>query len=123
MIQESENSAAETNVSAQEQSIEHSPEQPQNNNPFIPNMPLPELEATWNMLAGFKQAVRNNTWAGDDVEAVAMGIRWVSNMEVQYRSRLDMARAEQRNAQKAARQAIHAAGGQIKENGNGEKPN
>jgi hypothetical protein len=67
-------------------------------------MGLPEIQATWDMLVQFKNAIRRNQhWAGDEVSAVAMGLQWVVNMESQYRGLLERSREQAKNETKTGR--------------------
>lgn len=85
-------------------------------NPFMPDIPTRELTATWEMLVQFKAAIRENQyWPGDKLEAVAMGLRMITQMEGQYRSQVEISRSRDKAAGQKARAAIHAQGGKINE--------
>lgn len=81
--------------------------------PFIPNMGLREVTATWEMLVNFKKAVLSVQWPGDTVQAVAMGLEMIRMMEGQYRVQVEMAREHAKNQEKKAREEIANAGGRI----------
>lgn len=69
------------------------PSKPQlDNEPTVPQMDLRQIEATWNMLVEFKQAIRETQWSGNKVQAVAMGLQMIVQMEQQSRGQLEAAR-------------------------------
>lgn len=81
--------------------------------PFVPHMPTKEIRATWEMLVAFKEAIRGAQWSGADVQAVAMGLTMVMQMESQYRSQFDLATKRDAEMSKRSREAIAAAGGAV----------
>jgi hypothetical protein len=81
-------------------------------------MGFKELRATYEMLVGFKTAILNTKWDGVDVEAVAMGLVMVKQMEGQYRVQVDVAEKREKEMAREVREAIKAAGGKI----SGETP-
>lgn len=86
----------------------------------MPNIPLAELVATWEMLVQFKTAIRQNQyWPGDKLEAVAMGLNMIARMESQYRAQVERARMNQKENARKAKDSIAAQGGKI----NGETAN
>lgn len=115
-----ENSKPETNE-LPEQSPEPSPaSEPEQQAPIAPpGMGLREITATYEMLVAFKEAVKRNTWPGDTVQAIAMGIQMVVTLESQYRGQMERMRVLEKDAVKRARQAIKDAGGQV----HGDSPN
>lgn len=107
MTQELENNSSETNILP-----EPSPELSQpSNTPFIPRMGLKEITQTWEMLVKFRRAIEDKF--GAELEAIAMGLAMVKQMEAQYRVQVDVAT----EAKKRAKEAVKNAGGSI----NGEK--
>lgn len=92
-MQELKDNKPEVNGSA-EQSPE--PSQP-SNAPFIPKMPLREVQATRDMLSRFREAIEQNEhWSGHDVQAVAMGLEMVKRMEGQYNVQVEEARKREK---------------------------
>lgn len=83
-------------------------------NPFIPNLGVRELTATWEMLVAFKKAIQENDhWCGQDVQAVAMGLQMIMTMESQYRIQMDMAKQREKQNAAAIKDQIAANGGVI----------
>lgn len=76
-------------------------------------MGLREITATYEMLVGFKDAIKRNRWEGTDCQFVAMGLQMVITMESQYRGQMERMRILEKEAVKRARQAIKEAGGQV----------
>jgi hypothetical protein len=84
------------------------------NLPFIPHLGLKELTATWEMLMGFRLAIRRNqNWHGEDVQAVAMGLEMITQMEHQYRAQVELARNREKEDMRKTREAINEIGGII----------
>lgn len=78
-------------------------------------MSVQEAQATWDMLVRFKTAIQENDyWKGTEVQAVAMGLQWVVNMETQYRGYLEKLKRDEKEALKKAKDQIKTAGGEIK---------
>lgn len=66
------------------------------------------------MLVKFKSAIEENAhWQGSDVQAVAMGLEMVKQMERQYRSQVEVARRSEEESRRRAKDAIKEAGGVI----------
>lgn len=117
MIQDSENKQPELNVSP-EPSQEPSPAF----NAGLSNQKfgIREIEATYEMLVHAKAAInRNDHWSGEDLESMAMLKAMIAQMESQYRSQLEQARALEKETRKKIKEEITKAGGQI----NGERRN
>jgi|SRR5690242_18649563 len=118
-MQDSENNKPDSTEST-EPSPELSPQPGSDTKPLNvpPGMGLREINATYEMLVRFKEAVRDNTWPGDTVQAVAMGLQMIITLEGQYRGQVERMRAMEKEAVKRAKQAINDAGGQVNgENG------
>lgn len=80
---------------------------------FSPKLGVREIQATWEMLVKFKQAIKNAHWSGEEVQAVAMGLQMVMQMEAQYLGQLEAAKREQKEALKNAKIKIQEIGGQV----------
>lgn len=89
--------------------------EPLNSPLSFPKLAIKELEATYEMLVGFKKAVLSQKWEGPDVQNVAMGLMWINQMEIDHRNKLEVARREQKEAIKKAQEAIKQAGGKVNE--------
>ncbi len=116
MTEESKNNAPESKPPS-ETLTEPSPPQPsaeQSNQLFIPKLDIRELQATWEMLVAFKQAIhQNDHWSGKDTQAVAMGLQMIMTMESHYRGQLEMAKERDKQNAKAIKDQIAKGGGVI----------
>lgn len=83
----------------------------------MPQLGVRELNATWEMLVEFKNAIRNNDhWRGDQVQAVAMGLQMIMTLEGQYRSQLEVAKQRQKENAKSIKDQIEKGGGVVSNN-------
>lgn len=85
--------------------------------PFVPHMGARELRATWDMLVSFKKAIIGARWGGDEVQAVAMGLQMIIQMEGQYRAQVDMAEKREKSDMSKAKMSVVSAGGTINKGG------
>lgn len=73
-----------------------------------------EIQATYEMIVASKKAInQNDNWRGEDLQAMAMLMAMLSQMEVQYRAKLENLRSEEKEALRRAREEIRKAGGQV----------
>jgi len=87
---------------------------PATNKPFIPEMSVRDIQATYEMIVGARAAIRRNEhWTGEDLEAMAMLGQMLKNMEVQYREQLDKAKRNEADNFKRTKADIEARGGKI----------
>lgn len=116
MTKDSENNAPEQNGSAEQLTAPSNvPPSQVDQAPFIPNIPLRELQATWEMLIQFKKAILTpkNDWDMADIQAVAMGMQMLSQMEVQYRAQVERRREDEKRNIDAIKAQIAKGGGVV----------
>lgn len=119
-MQDSNTSKPELNVLS-EQSPELST--PSGSNGHALKMGINEIQSTYEMVIGARKAIRNNEhWHGEDLENMAMLQIMLRNMENQYRSQLELARRNEKEAMKRAKEEIQNAGGVINGASNGAAP-
>jgi hypothetical protein len=78
-----------------------------------PRIGLREITATYEMLVNFKTAILSVDWPGEFVQAVAMGLEMVKTMETQSRGQVEMARQNEEEMKRRAKEAIKQQGGTI----------
>lgn len=89
------------------------PSTPPTGNPFIPKMGVREITATWAMLVQFKKAILSVNWPGEYLQAVAMGLEMIKQMEAQYHVQKEMAEKAADAERKKIREQIKNSGGNV----------
>lgn len=93
---------------------ERSPEPSTPPFPRKPQVGLKEVLSTRDMLVGFKDAVETAVFEGKKSHWVAMGLQFLNNMVDQARRDVERVKAQEKEMEKAAREAIKQAGGEVK---------
>lgn len=88
---------------------------PSTPSPSIPNVPLDVVKSSHTMLLSFREAIREGTYQGKGLIAVAQGLMFLDSLIGQSQGQLERARNEQKAALQAAKAKIGVLGGQVNE--------
>lgn len=67
------------------------------------------------MLISFREGVRNGTYEGKNLISIAQGLMFLDSLIGQSQGQLEMAKKEEKEALKRAKEAITEAGGKMNE--------
>lgn len=86
---------------------------PQPNLLNMPKVPMQVIKDSHNMLVGFREAIREGTYHGKGLIVIAQGLMFLDQLIGQSQAQLEMAKAEEKEALRKAKEAIVNGGGKV----------